>query len=81
MAVSNSPLIIGIGELLWDMLPAGKVVGGAPVNFVYHATRLGARGYAISAIGNDDLGGELLNELNQNGIKHCLTRSPFPTAR
>ena len=36
---TNPPLIIGIGELLWDMLPTGKVVGGAPVNFVYHATK------------------------------------------
>ena len=79
MAVSNSPLIIGVGELLWDMLPTGKVVGGAPVNFVYHATKLGARGVAVSAIGTDALGDELLNALNQNGIKHCLTRSPYPT--
>ena len=79
MAVSNSPLIIGIGELLWDMLPTGKVVGGAPVNFVYHATKQGARGYAISAIGNDALGDELLNELDKNGINHCLTRPDYPT--
>lgn len=79
MAVSNFPLIIGVGELLWDMLPTGKVVGGAPVNFVYHATKLGARGVAVSAIGNDALGDELLNELDKNGIKHCLTRLPYPT--
>lgn len=79
MAVSKSPLIMGVGELLWDMLPTGKVVGGAPVNFVYHATKLGARGVAVSAIGTDVLGNELLNELNQNGIKHCLSRSPYPT--
>ena len=79
MAVSNSPLIIGIGELLWDMLPTGKVVGGAPVNFVYHATKLGARGVAVSAIGNDALGDELLNELDKNGIRHCLTRPDYPT--
>ena len=61
MAVSKSPLIMGVGELLWDMLPTGKVVGGAPVNFVYHATKLGARGVAVSAIGTDVLGNELLN--------------------
>ncbi|MBO4521363.1 MAG: carbohydrate kinase [Alphaproteobacteria bacterium] len=79
MNETNSPLIIGIGELLWDMLPTGKVVGGAPVNFVYHATKQGARGYAISAIGNDALGEELSDKLNQNGIKHCLSRSPYPT--
>lgn len=39
MTETKKPLIIGIGELLWDMLPDGKVVGGAPVNFVYHATK------------------------------------------
>ena len=79
MTETKTPLIIGIGELLWDMLPTGKVCGGAPVNFVYHATKQGARGYAISAIGNDALGDELLNELDKNGIKHCLTRSSYPT--
>ena len=56
----KSPLIIGIGELLWDMLPTGKKAGGAPVNLVYHATQLGADGYAISAIGKDELGEEIL---------------------
>ena len=66
MAVSKSPLIMGVGELLWDMLPTGKVVGGAPVNFVYHATKLGARGVAVSAIGTDVLGNELLNKLDEN---------------
>jgi len=79
MTETKKPLIIGIGELLWDMLPDGKVVGGAPVNFVYHATKQGARGYAISAIGADALGNELLNKLDENGINHCLTRSPYPT--
>ena len=79
MNETNSPLIIGIGELLWDMLPIGKVVGGAPGNFVYHATRLGAQGCVISAIGNDALGEELLKELNRNDVGHCLTRSPYPT--
>ena len=49
----RKPIIVGIGELLWDMLPTGKKAGGAPINFVYHASRLGAEGYAISAIGDD----------------------------
>ena len=79
MAVSNTPLIIGVGELLWDMLPTGKVVGGAPGNFVYHAAKQGAIGYVISAIGKDASGDELLDELEKNGIGHCLTRSGYPT--
>ena len=40
------PVVVGIGELLWDMLPEGKRAGGAPINFVYNATQLGADGYA-----------------------------------
>ena len=79
MAVSNSPLIIGIGELLWDMLPAGKKRGGAPANFVHHATKLGARGVVVSAVGNDASGDELIKELDKNRVRHCLTRSPYPT--
>jgi len=53
--MKNKPVIVGIGELLWDMLPSGKKAGGAPVNFVYHASLLGAESYAISAIGKDAL--------------------------
>lgn len=66
--------VVGIGELLWDMLPSGKQAGGAPINFVYHATQLGAEGYAISAIGKDELGDEIVTELTKNGIAHQLTR-------
>ena len=42
----SKPVVVGIGELLWDVLPTGKRAGGAPINFVYHATQLGAEGYA-----------------------------------
>ena len=59
---NKKPVIVGIGELLWDVLPTGKRAGGAPVNFVYHATQLGAEGYAISAVGNDLAGTEILQE-------------------
>ena len=48
--------VIGIGEILWDILPDGKVLGGAPANFAYHARQLGAEGIAISAIGDDESG-------------------------
>jgi len=46
----SKPVVVGIGELLWDVLPTGKRAGGAPINFVYHATQLGAEGYAVSAV-------------------------------
>lgn len=64
----NQPVIVGIGELLWDVLPTGKRAGGAPVNFVYHATQMGAEGYAISAVGNDVSGTEIIQELDKNHI-------------
>ena len=73
------PLIIGIGELLWDMLPTGKKAGGAPINFVYHASRLGAESYAISAIGNDSLGDEIMTKIEEINIEHVIERVNFPT--
>ncbi|WP_106831903.1 carbohydrate kinase family protein [Parabacteroides pacaensis] len=75
----NKPVVVGIGELLWDVLPTGKRAGGAPVNFVYHATQLGAEGYAISAVGNDVAGTEILQELEKNHIKHCISTVEYPT--
>jgi len=44
-------IIVGLGEILWDMLPGGKVLGGAPANFAYHVSQFGFDGRAISAIG------------------------------
>lgn len=76
---TNKPVIIGIGELLWDMLPSGKRAGGAPVNFVYHASRLGAEGYAISAVGKDDAGAEIISELEKNGINYYAPQLDYPT--
>ena len=60
--------IIGIGELLWDVLPEGKKLGGAPCNFVYHAQKQGALGLALSAIGNDANGKEILELLKAKNI-------------
>lgn len=75
----NKPVVVGVGELLWDVLPTGKRAGGAPVNFVYHATRLGAEGYAVSAVGNDVAGTEILQELEQNKIGYCIETVEYPT--
>ena len=76
---NNKPLVVGIGELLWDIFPTGKRAGGAPVNFVYHATQLGAEGYAISAVGKDELGTEILQELDKNHIAYCVDSLSYPT--
>ena len=67
-------LIVGLGEILWDCLPEGKKLGGAPANFAFHAGMLGADTVAISAIGRDALGDEILRELDGKGLKYLLPR-------
>ncbi len=59
---------VGLGEILWDMLPGGKRLGGAPANFAYHCHALGAEAKVLSAIGDDALGREVIDELNAKGI-------------
>jgi fructokinase len=60
--------IVGIGEVLWDLLPGGKKLGGAPANFAYHAKALGADAWIISRVGNDENGREIIAELQRNGV-------------
>lgn len=68
------PTVVGIGELLWDIFPDEKKIGGAPVNFAYHAAALGADSYAISAIGNDQLGIEILNLIDDTDINNYIEK-------
>jgi Sugar kinases, ribokinase family len=77
--MKNKPIVIGIGELLWDMLPSGKEAGGAPVNFAFHASQTGADAYAISALGDDALGEELIHKLDKNNIRYIIERVDHPT--
>ncbi len=70
--MESKPKVIGIGELLWDVLPEGKKLGGAPCNFVYHAQKQGADGLSISAIGDDENGKEILEVLKEKGISSDL---------
>ncbi len=58
-------IMVGLGEILWDVLPDGKQLGGAPANFAYHAQALGGRGVVVSCIGNDELGKEILSSLDE----------------
>jgi len=62
------PLAVGIGELLWDVFPQGRRLGGAPANFAYHASRLGCRGAVVSRVGDDGLGREALAKLDALGV-------------
>ena len=59
-AAGTPHVMIGLGEILWDLLPDGKQLGGAPANFAYHAHALGARGLPVSRIGDDALGREIV---------------------
>lgn len=63
------PTVIALGEILWDLLPAGKQMGGAPANFAFHAKQLGARAITASAVGDDALGRELLARLTTLGLE------------
>ena len=71
--------IIGLGEALWDMLPEGKKLGGAPANFAYHAGQFGLDTVAISALGEDKLADETIEALEQNGLKYLMPRVPYAT--
>ena len=75
----SKPTVISLGEILWDMLPTGKRAGGAPVNFAYHATNNGCEAYAVSAVGEDELGDELAIAAEKAGIHAVLQRNAWPT--
>ena len=60
--------ILSIGEVLWDMLPSGRKVGGAPANCAFHCMQLGADVRILSRIGNDDLGRELIGFYRSLGL-------------
>ncbi len=71
--------VTGLGEVLWDMLPGGRKLGGAPSNFAFHAGQFGLDALAVSAVGTDDLGAETLSELRSKGLDYIIPRVDFPT--
>ena len=74
-------IIVGIGEILWDMLPSGKQLGGAPMNFAYWINRLGGEAFMVSAVGNDALGEEILSRLSKLGLEEGFVQknADYPT--
>lgn len=76
--------IIGVGEVLWDLLQTGSQLGGAPANFAYHAHALGAQAYVITRVGSDDHGREIVRRFRDMGVKpdaiQIDERSPTGTA-
>src|ERR1700726_4382307 len=61
--------IVGVGELLWDLLPSGKQLGGAPANFAYITNLFGDTGIPASCVGRDSLGDEAFDRLAQLGLR------------
>lgn len=72
-------IVAGIGEVLWDQLPQGDVLGGAPANVAYHASQLGAESYIISAVGDDEPGEEIISRLKAKGINLLINKTKYPT--
>jgi fructokinase len=68
IATDRPPVLVGLGELLWDLLPAGRQLGGAPANFAFHAGALGADARVVSRVGDDVLGREARDRLASLGL-------------
>ena len=73
--------IIGLGEVLWDMLPEGRKIGGAPANFAWHMAQFGYDARAVSAVGKDPDGEEILRNFTERGLQADLARVDYPTGR
>lgn len=71
--------IVGIGEALWDVLPEGKKIGGAPANFAYHVSQFGLQSYVVSAVGDDILGNQILENFKEKNLQNLIATVPYPT--
>lgn len=72
-------IVVGMGEALWDVLPEGKKIGGAPANFAYHVSQFGLPSRVISAVGSDPLGREIVENFTSKGLNHLIEEVPYPT--
>ena len=75
----NNKFVVGIGEVLWDVLPEGKKLGGAPANFAYHVSQFGLNSRVVSAIGNDKLGAEIERDFSEKGLEGIIEKVAYPT--
>ena len=71
--------VVGIGEALWDVLPEGKKIGGAPANFAYHVSQFGLESRVVSAVGDDALGEEILTNFREKNLQCMVPKVAFPT--
>lgn len=68
-----------MGEALWDVLPEGKKIGGAPANFAYHVSQFGLPSCVVSAVGADPLGKEIIDNFTSKGLNQLIAEVPYPT--
>lgn len=64
---------------MWDMLPEGKKIGGAPANFAYHVSQFGLDSRVVSAVGEDELGVEILKNFHEKKLNCMIETVPYPT--
>lgn len=72
-------IVVGMGEALWNVLPEGKKIGGAPANFAYHVSQFGLPSCVVSAIGDDALGKEIIENFTSKGLDQLIAEVPYPT--
>ena len=72
-------IVVGMGEALWDVLPEGKKIGGAPANFAYHVSQFGLNSRVVSAVGEDKLGSEILDNFRAKQLNCMIETVPYPT--
>lgn len=72
-------IVVGMGEALWDVLPEGKKIGGAPANFAYHVSQFGLPSCVVSAVGDDALGKEIIDNFTSKGLNQLIAEVPYPT--
>lgn len=72
-------MIVGMGEALWDVLPEGKKIGGAPANFAYNVSQFGLPSCVVSAVGDDPLGNEIIENFTEKELNLLIAEVPYPT--
>ena len=77
--MDKDKVVVGMGEALWDVLPEGKKIGGAPANFAYHVSQFGLPSCVVSAVGDDPLGKEIIENFTAKGLNFSLAEVPYPT--
>ena len=75
----ENTIVVGMGEALWDVLPEGKKIGGAPANFAYHVSQFGLNSRVVSAVGDDKLGMEILDKVREKKLNAMVEIVPYPT--